>query len=245
MVEKKRLTAIKTRIRDVIGGKFVAQEGLEPNYVITKNGLRISRGRVLATVVDKFMSGDKKFSSITVDDGTETIRVKAFNSLILDALENGDIIDIIGRVKEYQEEIYMTPEMVMKVGDPNFEILRELEIADFQKLWNRKRDLVMNYQKQVSDMTELKRLLKEFSILPEEVESISQSQEEPQEEKADVDIKEKLLELIEKLDAGDGCDYSLLIEQSGLDENALDAVIEELLDNGSCFEPRPGKIKKL
>jgi len=247
MVEKKRLTAVKTRIDNIVGGKYVAQEGLEPNYIIAPNGMRISRARVLATVVDKFTNEDKKFSSVTLDDGTETIRVKAFNSFILDGLSNGDIVDVIGRVKEYQEELYMTPDMIFRISDPNFEILRQLEIADFQKVWNKKKELVLNYQKQVSDMSELKKLLKEFNISGEETESILQSQEEPQEEKTstDSDVKQKILDMIERLDSGDGCDYSLLIEQSGLSENALDAVVEELLDDGSCFEPRPGKIKKL
>jgi RPA family protein len=244
MVDKKRLTAVKTRIKDVANGKFVAQEGLEPNYIIAPNGMRISRGRILATVVDKFMSEDKKFSSVTLDDGTETIRAKAFNSFILDALENGDIIDIIGRIKNYQEETYLVPEIIFRVENPNFEILRELEIKDIQKVWSKKREIVMNYQKQVSDIAELKSLAKEFNISQEEVESILQSQEEPQGD-AGSNVKERILEMIDKNDAGDGCDYSTLMEQSGLTENELDSVVEELLDDGSCFEPRPGKIKKL
>ena len=244
MVEKRRLTAAKTKISEVIGGKFFKQEGLEPNYVLTASGQRLSRVRILATVVEKFVSEDRKFFSVTLDDGSETIRAKAFSSLILDPVGVGDIIDVIGKVKEYNEEIYFIPEVVFKVTDPNLEILRELEIFDSQRDWQRKRDVILNYQKQVSDLTELKNLLKEFNISSEEIEMILQLPE--QEEKTNsVEEKQKILDLIEKLDMGGGCDYSQLMEMSGLAENTLDSVIEELLEEGSCFEPRPGKIKKL
>ena len=55
MTEKKRLTALKTSIGPIIKGKYIAQEGFEPNFVQTEHG-RLSRVRVLGTVVDKFVS---------------------------------------------------------------------------------------------------------------------------------------------------------------------------------------------
>ncbi len=243
MVEKKRLTAVKARIENITGGKFIIQEGLEPNYVLAANGMRISRARICATIVDKFASEDKKFSSATLDDGSGTIRVKAFNSLILDALAVGDIVDVVGRLKEYEDEIYISPENIFLITDPNLEILRELEMKEAEKAWEKKKSTVLNYKRQVSDLSELRQLMKEFSIKQEEVESILQSSEE-EEGKAD-DRKGKILELIEKMDSGDGCDYLWLIEQSGISESDVDAAVEELLESGLCFEPRPGKIKKL
>lgn len=248
MVEKKRLTAIKSRIDSIINGKYVKQEGMNPNYVLTKDGVRISRARILATVVDKFVSDDKKFFSITLDDGNGTIRAKTFGSLLLDNISIGDILDVIGRVREFNEEIYIVPEVVFKV-DPNFELLRELEIREAEKDWQRKKETVLKYSKQVSDLDELKELMKEFGISQEDVESILQSQEieeEIEETKAETKVtKDMILGLIEKLDSGVGCDYSELIEASNLPEDVLDPIIEELLNDGSCFEPRPGKIKKL
>jgi hypothetical protein len=53
------------------------------------------------------------------------------------------------------------------------------------------------------------------------------------------------LGLIEKLDAGQGCDYSELLEASKISEETMDSIINELLSDGVCFEPKPGKIKKL
>ena len=37
-MDKKRLTAIKTKIAPVVNGKFVVQEGFNPNYVLTDFG---------------------------------------------------------------------------------------------------------------------------------------------------------------------------------------------------------------
>ncbi|MFH0832622.1 MAG: OB-fold nucleic acid binding domain-containing protein [Candidatus Aenigmatarchaeota archaeon] len=246
-MEKKRLPAIKTRVKPIIDGKFVKQEGFEPSYVITNFGLKISRARILATVVDKFLSESGKFSSVTLDDGSGTIRAKAFGSLIFEDVSVGEIVDVIGKVKEYQEEIYILPETVSKV-EPNWELLRELEIRKSEENLKKNKEIILEYQKQTSDLEELKNMMAaEFGIPAEVVEAIVQSQEK--EEIVDDDTnkkaKDSVLKLIEELDKGDGCNYAELIEASGLAEDILDGIINDLLSEGICFEPRPGKIKKL
>ncbi len=239
-MERKRLTAIKSKIKPIIKGKFISPGGFNPSFIITPQGRKISRVRLLGTVVNKFSDKEKKFSSITIDDASATIRVRAFNSRILDEIEKGDIVDVIGKIKCYQKEIYIIPEVVRKV-DIYHELLRDLEIKNEEKKWEEKRNIILQYQKQVMDIEELKALAKDFSVSPEEVESILQSNEKEDEDEE----KNKILDLIEKCDKGDGCDYSELVEKSGLDEELLDSIINKLLVDGLCFEPRPGKIKKL
>src|SRR3989344_6114524 len=115
-MEKKRLTASKAKLSWISGGKFVSQEGFNPSYVLTPVGQRLSRVRVLATVVDKFVSENGKFASLTLDDGSDTIRAKVFNALSLfEGVEKGHIVDAIARIKEYQGEVYLLPEVVTKV----------------------------------------------------------------------------------------------------------------------------------
>ncbi len=247
-MEKKRLTAVKARISSIIDGKWVQQEGFNPNYVVTKLGQHISRVRILGTIVDKFLSENKSFAAFTLDDGSGTIRVKAFTTLsILDPVDKGDIVDVIGRVKSYQDEIYIAPESVVKV-EPNFELLREVELRSQEADWQKKINLVNKHKAEVSDMTELKRYVKEvFGIEPEETESIVSilhTVDIPVEVQEPTD-KEKILELIVKLDKGQGCDYSDLITESGIPEEDVDAIVNKLLDESSCFEPKPGKIKRL
>jgi len=246
-MERKRLTAIKTKLKPITNGKYVTQPGFEPNYIVTPLGMRLSRVRALVTVVDKFTSDTKKFSSITLDDGTDTIRAKAWNSLILDDVEMGDTIDIIGKVKEYQGEVFLAPETLRKIDDNNWEILRELEIKNQEEEFGQKRKFILEYQKQTSDLVELKKMMKEkFAVSEEDVESIVQSQELSSEEgEQQEDLNKKVLELIVSLDSGDGAEYSEIVSKAGLKEDVLDNVINNLLEEGTCFEPRPGKIKKL
>lgn len=59
------------------------------------------------------------------------------------------------------------------------------------------------------------------------------------------EAKNKVIKLIESLDKGEGVDYQILQKESGLDENQLDFAVQDLLESGVCFEPKPGKIKKL
>jgi hypothetical protein len=113
-------------------------------------------------------------------------------------------------------------------------------------MWDKKRNLIINYQKQVSDLGELKHLAAEMGIEPEDVEAIIEGQELGEERTVGKEeVKAKVLELIAGLDRGDGCDYGELMQNAGIAEGALDATVQELLEEGTCFEPRPGKIKRL
>lgn len=245
-MENKRITTTKTKIKPITSGKFVAGEGFNPSYVISNDGMMMSRVRILATVVDKFLAESGKFASITIDDGTDTIRSKIFNAVsMLDNVKEGDVVDMIARVKEFQGEIYLAPEVITNIDDPNFELLRELELKKQSEVVQKKKEIVLEYQKQVSDMEELMRILKErFAIERSEVEAILQSSQ-TEEIKETLSDKNKLLALIESLDTGSGCDYSELMTASGLSEDVIDSIINELLTDGVCFEPKPGKIKKL
>lgn len=247
-MEKKRLTAMKARISQVTAGKYVVQPGFESNYVLTSAGIRVSRVRLLGTVVDKFLSETGRFATITLDDGTDTIRAKVFNAVSqFDTVQVGDTVDLVGKVREYQGELYVLPEIIRKTDTLNMEILRELELRASEQTMKKKREIIEEYSRQTSDLTELQRLLKErFGIGPKEVESVMQSEVKEEEQSAEmVQTKDAVLQLIAQLDSGGGCDYAELMEKAGLEEAMLDSVVNELLEDGICFEPRPGKIKKL
>ncbi len=240
MTEKRRLTAVKTKIAPVVNGKFVVQEGFNPNYVLSDFG-KLSRVRILATVVDKFISESGKMASLTLDDGTSTIRAKAFGGMaIFNSIEVGNIVDVIGRIKEYQGEMYLSPETAA-VLDINHELLRELEIRNLHRELEDKKKIIMDFKNTVQNAEELKRMMRERYAIPEEyTEAVLESM--PQKNN---NYNAKVLDLIEQLDKGEGCDYSDLVAASGLAENIVESAINDLLNEGTCFEPRPGKIKKL
>jgi len=248
-MENKRLTAIKTKINPILSGRYITREGFLPNYVLTPDGMKLSRVRILATIVDKYVAESGKFASITLDDSSATIRSKAFNNVsIFEGYDVGNIVDVIGKIREYNGEIYLQTENVLKIDDPNWETLRELEIKKQINELKQKREKILHYQKQTADFDELKRILKEREgISEDEVQAILESQElvSVEDVEPNKEAKNKILKLIEELDKGEGCEYQELIQESGIQEDILDSIVNELLEDGLCFEPRPGRIKKL
>jgi hypothetical protein len=132
----------------------------------------------------------------------------------------------------------------------DWETLRMLELkkilTDQRKLIKQVRELL----KQSSDRTELKSLAKKFHIDPDDVDGIIEAQElnlieEEKKMAAGGEVKERVLKLISTLDVGTGADYSDILKQSGLPEPQVDSAVQELLEDGVCFEPKAGRIKRL
>lgn len=244
------MTAKKAGLAELATGKYVKKAGFESSYVLTTLGRRLSRVRVLGLVVDKFESEDGKYATLTIDDGTETLRCKAFiNIRMFDVAGKGDLVDIMGKIREYNGEVYVAPEIVRKMG-ADWETMRALEL---KKVWaeqHRTIKQVRDLQKQSADRTELKALAKKLNIDPEDVDGILEADElhiiaEEKKIEAGGEAKEKILKLVTSLDTGNGADYAEMLKLSGLPEGQVDAAIQDLLESGMCFEPKAGKIKKL
>ncbi|HIQ49869.1 MAG TPA: hypothetical protein EYH56_01595 [Nanoarchaeota archaeon] len=243
-MELRRLTAKKARIEEIISGKFVHGGKFESSYVITKLGRRISRVRVMANIVDIYLNPESSFGFVVLDDASGVIRAKFFgNTQMLETLKKGDLVDVIGKLRFSDDEIWINAEIIKKIENPNFEILRMLEIAKIIKEQKEKIKKVKEHLPQTSDINELFALLGE-EISKKEIESIIEAEELLKEDKEKED-KYIVLKLIEELDTGEGADYKELLEKSGLEESKLDKIIQELLETGKCFEPRPGKLKKV
>jgi RPA family protein len=248
-MDVKRLTAKKSSVGEIDRGKFIKKSGFESSYVLTNLGRKLSRIRTLGLIVDKFISPDERYATITLDDSTETIRCKAFiNTKIFDGFGTGDLVDVFGKLREYNGEIYIMPEIIASVG-ANFETLRILELEKIFKEQREKIKKIREIQKQTSDLAEIKTALK--GIMPlEDAEGILEAQEiveETVEEKnvSASDVKNKILKIIETLDNGGGADYQDILIKSGLTEKDIDIAIQDLLESGVCYEPHPGKIKKI
>jgi len=240
----KRLTAKKVRISDVVNGKYFSgnKEEMKPSYIITPLGQKISRVNLVATVIDKFLSEDENYSTITIDDGAEAIRIKTFREGInlLQGIEPGNVVLAIGKLKEYNGEIYVNGEIVRKV-DANFENLRKLEILNELIKQKKVVEEIKNLQDQMSIEELEKYVEKRFGIDRETLEFIQENLKVVKE----VDYKLKIVELIESLDEGSGVEISKLLEFSNLPENLIENAVNELLNSGMLFEPRPGILKKV
>lgn len=243
-MDMRRLIAKVSNVKEIVTGKFIKRPGFQSSYVLTEHGRKLSRIRTLGVVVDKFSSQDGNYGSITLDDGTGTVRCKAFvNTKIFDGIVAGDLIDVFGKIREYQQEIYVIPEIIRK-ADPNLETLRILELKKLQKEQKEKFEKLKQLQARTSNLTELKNAAKNF-LTPEEVEAMVEAQEIFKEENTRTDAKTKVLQLIISLDEGTGVEYKDILDKSGFSEHDIDLAIQDLLESGICFEPAPGKIKKL
>lgn len=247
-MERKRLTAIKTEIKPLIEGKYVKGEGFESNYVLTPQGTRVSRVRILGTVMTKFVNDDRTYGFVVIDDETETIRAKIFKNVkLIENINQGDLVDAIGKVREYDGELYLMPEIIRKIENPNFIILRRAELLEQGKYLEKVKEKIDGLKKRTSDLDEIKKLAQAEGIEPEVAEAAAQSGEdsEKDEKKDKKSLKDALLAIIEKLDEGTGAEYNAIIKESKLDESDVEEVVNELLEEGTCYEPRPGRIKKL
>ncbi len=209
MMERK--TATKVRIKDLVEGEFIRTEGtMEPNYVVTPLNETVSRARVMGVVVSKFTSEDEKYVTVTLDDSSEIISIRTFGDTdVLNDIEVGETIDVVGKVKEYQGEIYMLPEVVHIVEDPNWELVRRLELF-------------------IKDKTLGK-------IPSEAVENKLEFEGEAP--------RDSVLEVIKTGDEGEGVKYVTVVRETGIKEEDLDKIINDLLVEGEIYEPKIGRFK--
>jgi len=130
---RKRNVAYKIRIGDILKGKLVLQEG-KFGY-LELGDKHIVRANIIANCVDKFVQdNEKKYASLTVDDASGQLRLKAFGDDIevFKEIVQGDTLQIIGNLREWNGDLYMIPEIVKKI-DPRWLLVRKLEIQEAKK----------------------------------------------------------------------------------------------------------------
>ncbi len=122
----KRACAQKLSIKDILGGTFVLGAESEPNYLLLDTK-KIHRLNLLAIVVNKEKVGT--MTSFLVDDGSEKITLRFFEeNKTGDLIQIGDSILCIGKVREYNKERYIAPEILKRIN-PSFLKLRIAELS--------------------------------------------------------------------------------------------------------------------
>ncbi len=136
---RKRETAHKIRVGDLLKGQPIYDETPpEPGTQITNPRLlhvalgdkKIVRVNLIANVTDKFEStGETKFATLTVDDGSGQIRARVFSDDLhkFENIVQGDTLVVIGLIRSYNQELYILPEIVKK-QDPKYLLIRKLEL---------------------------------------------------------------------------------------------------------------------
>ena len=220
-MRKMKPTAYKLRIRDLVRGRFVRPADIsEPSHLVTPSGLKVVRARVIGTVVEKFVREDGGYAMVRLDDGTETVTVRAWREGVreLERFEAGDVLDVLGRVREFGGEIYIVPELMLEVKDPNVEVMREAENLRFA--WEA------------------------GALGPSGVPGGAEpqasgelSQEVPEE------LKNKVVLALDKLDSSDGASPSEISMELGLPLAQVEEALRSLLITGSIYEPTAGRYR--
>lgn len=225
---QQRQVAYKVWISDLISGSFVEEEGeWDPNYVLIRDNLKVSRVNVIASVVNKYKNNENSYSYITVDDGSDAIDVRAWREDIgiLDKCEIGDLILLVGRVKEFNENIYLIPELIKKLDNSSWARVRKLELEkEFGEPLKSIKENIEDKKLIVSVDNKGGIVVKEESA----GEMLTQTS------------RQKVFDYISKKEE---VTYDEVIEKLNIDEKEANEIIKELLREGEIYQPKPNYLK--
>ncbi|MBN2421302.1 hypothetical protein JXB27_03425 [Candidatus Woesearchaeota archaeon] len=183
-------------IKDIKKSKFFKEEGWNPNFVLI-GGKNVSRVSMIGTIIDCSFEGN--IQNITFDDGTDSIKIKNFNSPL--GVSTGDVVLFVGRIRKYGNEIYLTPEILKK----NINLL-------WGAVWKK-----LCLKKLEGENEEIDEDLKKDSVAEEKIEEDLPHQQS---------FREKIIQKIKELDSGDGVLYDEIIK-SFSDENYISKMVLE------------------
>ncbi|MBD3313363.1 hypothetical protein GF345_02890 [Candidatus Woesearchaeota archaeon] len=248
MESQVRQTAIKARISHLINGRYVVQEGWEPNYIL-HNDSRISRANIIGVAVSKNQSEFSNNTSIILDDGSGRINVRSFEeNSSLNSVSVGDVLLIVGRPRQYGDEIYLVPEIARKIEDQRWVDVRKKELASIDAAPAAEPDQQeKSGQGAADDSGEIETEVIEDHEDHDDGSGAQAGSAVAHGQDQDADSgqsgPDKVMAAIKKADSGDGAAFEEIISSSRVD-NAED-IISNLLKNGDIFEIRPGRLKML
>jgi len=205
MAEQDKYIAKKYSLR-------MLKQGVFNGEFLNINGDEVYRVRSIGTIIVKFLSDDGNYGFLVLDDGTSTIRIKAWQDNVtkIKFYDIGDLVEVFAGVQEYEGEVYLSPIIIRKIYNPNWELVRKIEL-----------------HKKESNITKVE---DKDNIEETKTKSVNSG---------------NFLELIKKLDDGQGADMNDIINKSKLSRQEVVTILMDLMDNGDVYEPEPKKYKVL
>ncbi len=123
----KRNIAYKLRIGDILMGKPILDG--ERFSFLELGDKKIVRVNVIGNIVERFDSeGEKRFSVLTLDDGSGQIKLRIFADDVekFKNINQGQTVLIIGLLRHFNNEIYINPEII-KEKDSKYLLIRKLK----------------------------------------------------------------------------------------------------------------------
>jgi RPA family protein len=198
--QQKRQIAEKARIKYILQGRYVQQEGWNPNYIEAVDGRKISRVNIIGAVVSKEEGEEINYNSIIIDDGSGKISARVFGEEIkrLKNVNIGDVVLIVGRPREYGGERYILLEIIKKIEDKKWIEVRQKELG---------KEL---------DVEKEEKAEKDFE------EEVSSAEDVVKEEST----AEKIIDFVRKTDGGDGVDIEDIVNEFS-DEDCVKNLLSE------------------
>lgn len=110
-----RQAACKARVSDIVSMRL--------------DELNVSRVNILATIVHK-PDKNENYGDAVIDDGTGRIQLRSFeNKDLISKIEVGDSALVIGKVREFNGEKYIVPEILRKIDNPAWISIRKIELS--------------------------------------------------------------------------------------------------------------------
>jgi hypothetical protein len=172
--------------------------------------------KIFGTILGKNIyrtEGKVEYGVLLVGDGSgSTIRIKTWGKSAsnLDAFEQGELVDILGKVKHGKNEIFLAPEIIRRLDDPNWRIVRELEII---------RDYLTRNEARIQNPFRA--------------------------DNKEVDLRAEIISIIDIKGGSSGIDFTDLLKCiKHTNEEEIKKTLNELLDQGTICETRPGRYRK-
>jgi len=124
----KRHIAYKLRIGDLLIGKPV-MDGERFSFLELGNK-KITRVNIIGNIIERYDSeGEKKYSFLTLDDGSGQIKLKIFGDDVerFKNIGQGETVLVIGVLRNFNNETYISPEII-RPQDTKYLLVRKLEI---------------------------------------------------------------------------------------------------------------------
>ncbi len=241
MAELKRATAYKLWLKDLVSGRFITPENADETPHLDVKNLKVSRVNIIANTVLIYKSEDGSYSNLTLDDGSgEAIRVKAWrdDTRLLSGVNVGNLVNVIGRVRLFNNEVYVLPEIVKVLDDLNWGKLRRIELT---KMYGQPEII-----KPIQVKAELPKIeivipkIKELTINSNSIEEIDFTK--PETNTITEKERQKVLSVIESA-SDKGVRVMEVALKTQLSEEQTENIIKELVKEGEVFHPKPGFVQ--
>lgn len=239
MAQMQRNTAYKVWIGDLFKGDFSADES-RFNY-IGINDKKIVRVNIMANVIDKYESTTKPYASLTLDDSSGQIRVKAFEDIEnIKQFGIGNTVLVIGTLRCFNDELYLLPEIVKHI-DEKWLLVRKLELGE--QLKEPSENSISAKESQITPETSNQREMQDSNSEKIEVETMKIGNEKIESKPKEQDMKSALYDKIKQKE--DGLDIDDLIMSVSYPVSEINTTITELIEEGKIYEPQPGKLRSI